>query len=92
MTSLARWYLSVIFLALFLRSAVGQSATEAQVNGAKNAGSCAIAASFTSTMPPEVASEFSFRGRTSQLLRRMTSKVSGRMQPVLRLKHFPLSR
>ena len=52
MTSVAKWYLSVIFLALFLRSAVGQSAADVQVNGAKNAGSCAIGASFTSTMPP----------------------------------------
>jgi hypothetical protein len=52
MTSLARWYLSVIFLALFLRNAVGQSAADVQVHGAKNAGSCAAAASFTSTMPP----------------------------------------
>ena len=52
MTSLAKWYLSVIFLALFLRSAVGQSAADVQVNGAKNAGSCATGALFTSTMPP----------------------------------------
>jgi hypothetical protein len=52
MTSLAKWYLSVIFLAIFLRNAVGQSAADAQVNGAKNGGSCAISALFTSTMPP----------------------------------------
>jgi hypothetical protein len=52
MTSLAKWYLSVIFLALFLRSAVGQSAADVQANGAKNAGSCATNALFTSTMPP----------------------------------------
>ena len=52
MTSLAKWYLSVIFLALFLRSAVGQSAADVQVNGARNAGSCATGALFTSTMPP----------------------------------------
>jgi hypothetical protein len=52
MTSLAKWYLSVIFLALFLRSAVGQSAADVQVNGAVNAGSCATGAFFTSTMPP----------------------------------------
>jgi hypothetical protein len=52
MTSLAKWYLSVIFLALFVRNMVGQSAADAQVNGPKNAGSCAVAASFTSTMPP----------------------------------------
>ena len=52
MTSLAKWYLSVIFLALFLRSAVGQSAADAQANGAMNAGSCATSALFTSTMPP----------------------------------------
>ncbi len=53
MTSLAKWYLSVIFLALFLPNAVGQSAADVQVNGAKNAGSCATGALFTSTMPPE---------------------------------------
>ena len=53
MTSLAKWYLSVIFLALFLRNAVGQSAADVQVNGAKNAGTCATGALFTSTMPPE---------------------------------------
>ena len=52
MTSLAKCYLSAIFLALFLRNMVGQSAADVQVNGAKNAGSCATAASFTSTMPP----------------------------------------
>ena len=52
MTPLARWYLSVIFLALFLRNAVGQSAADVQVNGAKNVGACATVALFTSTMPP----------------------------------------
>ena len=53
MTSLAKWYLSVIFLALFLPNAVGQSAADPQVNGTQNAGSCATGALFTSTMPPE---------------------------------------
>ena len=52
MTSLGKWCLSVIILALFLRNADGQSAPDAQVNGAKNAGSCATLALFTSTMPP----------------------------------------
>ena len=52
MPSLAKWYLSVVFLALFLPNMVGQSAPDVQVNGAKNAGSCATAASFNSTMPP----------------------------------------
>jgi hypothetical protein len=52
MTSLAKSCLSVIFLALFLRNTVGQSAAEVQVNEAKHAGSCAISALFTSTMPP----------------------------------------
>ena len=52
MTSLAKWYLSMLFLALFLRNAVAQSAADVQVNGAKNAGSCATLALFTSTMPP----------------------------------------
>lgn len=52
MTSLAKWYLSVIFFALFLRSAVGQSAANVQANGAMTAGSCATSALFTSTMPP----------------------------------------
>ena len=53
MTSLAKWFLSVIFLALFLPNAVGQSAADVQVTGTKNAGSCATGALFTSTMPPE---------------------------------------
>ncbi len=52
MTSLAKWCLLVIFLALFLRTMIGQSGADVQPNGAKNAGSCATAASFTSTMPP----------------------------------------
>ena len=52
MTSLAKWYLSVIFLALFLRNAVGQSAADVQANGTQNVGSCATSALFTSTMPP----------------------------------------
>jgi hypothetical protein len=52
MTSLAKWYPSVIFLALFLRNSVGQSAADVQANGEKNAGSCATSALFTSTMPP----------------------------------------
>jgi hypothetical protein len=42
----------VIFFALFLRSAVGQSAADVQANDATNAGSCATSALFTSTMPP----------------------------------------
>ena len=52
MTSHSKWYLSVIFLALFLRNAVGQTAADVQTNGAKDAGSCATGALFTSTMPP----------------------------------------
>lgn len=52
MTSLAKWHLSVIFFALFLNNAPGQSAADAQANGEKNAGSCATSALFTSTMPP----------------------------------------
>jgi hypothetical protein len=52
MTSVAKSYLPVILLALFLRTAVGQSTADAQANGAQNAGSCATSALFTSTMPP----------------------------------------
>jgi hypothetical protein len=53
MTSLAKWSLSVIFLALFLPNAVGQSAADAQGTSTQTAGSGAIGALFTSTMPPE---------------------------------------
>jgi hypothetical protein len=51
MMPLAKRYLSVIFLTLFLHNAVGQSAAAVQANG-ENEGSCARFASFTSTMPP----------------------------------------
>jgi hypothetical protein len=51
MKSLSKWYLSTIFLVLFLGNAVAQSAAD-QVNEAKTAGGCASAALFTSTMPP----------------------------------------
>jgi hypothetical protein len=51
MTFLRKLYLSVIFLSLLTRGAVGQSTAD-QTNGATNAGSCAISALFTSTMPP----------------------------------------
>jgi hypothetical protein len=51
MKSLSKWYLSTIFLVLFLGNAVAQSAAD-QGNGAKDAGTCATAALFTSTMPP----------------------------------------
>ena len=53
MTSLAKWFLAVIFFALFLPNAVGQSVADPQVTGTQTAGSCAIGALFTSTMPPE---------------------------------------
>jgi hypothetical protein len=52
MTSLAKSYLPLILVALFLRTAVGQSAADAQANGAPSAGTCATSALFTSTMPP----------------------------------------
>jgi hypothetical protein len=76
MTSLAKWYLSVMFLALFLRSAVGQSAADAQVNGAVNAGSCATGAYFTSTMPPESRQRVLISG--ANLSAKETSDVESR--------------
>ena len=92
MTSLAKWYLSMLFLALFLRNAVAQSAADVQVNGAKNAGSCATLALFTSTMPPADRQRVLISGTNLSATSRVTSKVWGRMQPVMRVKYFPLSK
>jgi hypothetical protein len=91
MTSLSKWYLPVIFLALFLRNAVGQSAAEVQVNGARMPEGAQPLLCSLARCHPQIASEFLISGTNLRATSTSDVESLGRMQPVMRLKYFPLS-